>query len=417
MMLAFAALLFNLFVLPRLGGRVIARSAEGRDTGIVLYPLVVLVLVVTFRDSLHIAASAWMILAVGDGMATLAGMTMGGRKLPWNSEKSVAGSLAFVAFGTLAALGAWLFVGADRITYFSPFVIVASAVFVAAIVESLPLNVDDNLTIPVASAFVLFALQHSAPAELLPGVRELMWVALNLSLALVGFAVRSVDWSGALGGAVLGSILILCGGIPAYVALLVFFVIGSAATRLGYRRKLQAGLAQEKGGRRSFAHAFSNVGVSVLLVLLAAYSDLPSSLLILAAIASLATAAADTTASEVGQWIGKRTFMPLSFRSVPPGTEGAISLEGTIAGGLAALITAAAGVAMLRSESTAVNFLQSVLLITLSAMIGSWIESLAGSWNRQRVAQVPNGALNFFNTALGAALFLALGAVATFFSS
>jgi len=49
-------------------------------------------------------------------------------------------------------------------------------------------------------------------------------------------------------------------------------------------------------------------------------------------IAALATATADTTASEIGQLVGRRAFLPLTLRRVPVGTEGAISLEGTLAG-------------------------------------------------------------------------------------
>ena len=46
--------------------------------------------------------------------------------------------------------------------------------------------------------------------------------------------------------------------------------------------------------------------------------------------------------------------------------------------------------------------------MTLCAFAGSYLESLAGSWNRHRAEPVPNGALNFFNTAAGAALMLLL---------
>ena len=123
--------------------------------------------------------------------------------------------------------------------------------------------------------------------------------------------------------------------------------------------------------------------------------------------ASLATAAADTTASEIGQLLGRRAFLPLSLRRVPVGTEGAISVEGTLAGLLAGLAGALAGIlAAGRLFPQAVFGWTLVALVTASAFLGSYLESIAGSWNRKQERPVPNGVLNFFNTAVGAVLFL-----------
>jgi uncharacterized protein (TIGR00297 family) len=129
-------------------------------------------------------------------------------------------------------------------------------------------------------------------------------------------------------------------------------------------------------------------------------------------IAALAIAAADTVASEVGQLIGRHTFLPLSFRRVERGTEGAVSLEGTIAGIVAAAIVAVAGTAVVTHRlqpaftgSITVDRTHLVLVITASAFLGSYLESILGSWNRRHGGVISNGALNFFNTAMGAILF------------
>ena len=156
--------------------------------------------------------------------------------------------------------------------------------------------------------------------------------------------LRGVDLSGAIAGWILGCVIIIGGGPPLYVALLAFFIIGTLATKLGYARKARAGLAQEKGGRRGAAHAFANVGVAAICAV-ACWRGLGFVPLFMG-IAALATAAADTTASEIGQLFGKRAFLPLSFRRVERGTEGAISIEGTLAGIVAGCIVAIAGTAM-----------------------------------------------------------------------
>ncbi|MDQ7087365.1 MAG: hypothetical protein Q9Q13_05660 [Acidobacteriota bacterium] len=116
-LLACGALVHNLFVLPRYGGRRIFRgtaSERGHDLGIVLYPASILALVLIFPGHLEIVAAAWGLLAFGDGMATVAGILARGRggSLPWNPQKSWVGLLAFAAFGgagsaTLFTAGRW----------------------------------------------------------------------------------------------------------------------------------------------------------------------------------------------------------------------------------------------------------------------------------------------------------------------
>ena len=83
-----------------------------------------------------------------------------------------------------------------------------------------------------------------------------------------------------------------------------FFILGTAATKLGYARKARLGLAQESGGRRGFSHAFSNVGVAAICAIavsrLSRVEESPLEWMAVAysmGIAALATAAADTTAS------------------------------------------------------------------------------------------------------------------------
>lgn len=137
----------------------------------------------------------------------------------------------------------------------------------------------------------------------------------------------------------------------------------------------------------------------------------------LAAIASLATAAADTTGSEIGQLVGRQAFLPLTLRRVPVGTEGAISIEGTLAGLVAGVLVSLIGCLLLIRHAApqplgeivrAPWLWNAVLITTLAAFLGSWLESIAGSWNRRQQFRVPNGALNFFNTLAGAmiAMFL-----------
>ena len=408
---AAAAVLGNWLVLHRIVGTSIARHERGWDAGIVLYPLAVLILIVIFRHDLRIAAVAWAALAFGDGFATIIGQRIGGARLPWNPDKTWAGFIGFVIAGYIPTYVVWHVLN-DSPTWLPNWLIVLGTMIAAAIAESLDLGVDDNLTVPAAAATAAFLLSSLLPPHLQLEREQLVLVLVNAALAVFGYAVRSVDVSGMIGGWILGSILIVFGGPPLYYALLAFFILGTLTTKMGYRRKAAAGLAQERGGRRGFGHAFANVGVAAICAIAAAFDR--GTLFVMAGIASLATAAADTVASEVGQLVGKRTFLPWSLRLVPRGTEGAISLEGTVAGVLAAALVSVVAVFTLASSSPRFTLDMSslligpILLLTACAFIGSYVESLVGTWNRIRNLGVVNGALNFFNTAVGATLLLVL---------
>jgi uncharacterized protein (TIGR00297 family) len=404
-LVAAAFVLINWLLLHRIVGRGVARHERGWDAGIVLYPAAVCALIVIFNWHIEIAAVAWALLAFGDGFATLIGRAVPLAPLPWNRQKSWGGFIAFLIFGGAAAFAvAMQFDGRPRMEA------LLLAIVASAFAESLPLGLNDNVTVPLVAGGVLAAVSIAPFASATHPAIAWPWIAVNTLLAIVGWVVRSVDVSGAIGGWILGTIIIIGGGPPLYVALLAFFVIGTATTKLGYARKAKAGLAQEKGGRRGASHAFANTGVAAVCAI-ACWRGLGLVPLFMG-VAALATAAADTAGSEIGQLIGRYTFLPLSFRRVERGTQGAVSLEGTLAGIVAAFIVGAAAVAMavhhLRSGFTGtvtIDRFHTVAVITACGFLGSYAESVFGSINRRAGSPVPSGVMNFLNTAVGALLF------------
>src|SRR2546427_3324298 len=269
-LMAVAAFFFNWHALPRLGGRGVWREADhGRcyPPGILLYPLAVLALVLVFHDELWKAAAVWGLLAIGDGMAAFFGLAAGGPRLPWNRAKSWAGFLAFFVFGTLAAsvLAAW--------TLRLPLVAWASArllalivpvALVCALVESMPTRLDDNLTVPLAGAAAIALFSLAEPARLLEdpggGPRLLLRLAVNGVIAVAARAMSSLDTAGAVSAVIIGTAITAGLGLAGLLLMIAFFVLGSAATRLGHARKAGRGIAQEKGGARGGRNAGANGG-------------------------------------------------------------------------------------------------------------------------------------------------------------
>jgi uncharacterized protein (TIGR00297 family) len=110
---------------------------------------------------------------------------------------------------------------------------------------------------------------------------------------------------------------------------------------------------------------------------------------------AFATAAADTASSEIGQLLGRRTFLITNFRPVPRGTEGAVSLEGTLAGVAASLVIAALGAGL------GLYPWIGVLAVVVAAFVGTTFESVVGAALEKRNL-LDNEALNFLNTLVGA---------------
>ena len=104
---------------------------------------------------LYIAIPAWCALAIGDAVSTVFGMRYGKKKLKWNFKKSYAGSSAFVIFTFIGmAFFTWWFKPDYGLTNTIIFSLIGS--FAGAIIESLPLRIEDNMTIPLGTAAILY---------------------------------------------------------------------------------------------------------------------------------------------------------------------------------------------------------------------------------------------------------------------
>lgn len=411
--MAGAALLMNIYVLPSLSGHALERARDRRQGvawGIVFYPLSVLILTLVFASRLEIAAAGWALMAFGDGMATLVGKSLPRPRMPWNRDKSVAGAVALFFCGGGTAWLLYLFVAQGHGRHPDPLLVlaaVAATAALAAILESLPTGVDDNLLVPLAGGVVLYGLTLAEPALIEArlgtwGFSLAVGLAVNLLVGWAALRARAVDGSGFAAGVAVGTFIFTFGGWRGYLMLAVFFLVGSLATRIGYGAKAAAGIAQEKGGSRGAKNALANCGTGLFLVLLTAVTP-HGTWLAVAFVAAFATAALDTVSSEIGQVYGRRTMLITSLRPVPRGTDGAISLEGTMAGLAAALLLGGLGVV------TGFIPLAGLGPVVAGAFVGAMGESYLGA-GLARSKLLDNEMVNFLNTVAGAGVALALAA-------
>ena len=286
--------------------------------------------------------------------------------------------------------------------------IAACASIVAGVYETLPLPWDDNIVVTLTAAGILsltwnvdITLQTSAISAWWWGIALL----INLSAATVAWWLRYVSTNGALGGALIGTAILALGGMEPYILLFVFFLLASLATRFGYHEKDLIGVAQKSEGRRNAKHAIANCFFATFAAVTIGMLEGADPLLQIFYCAALATAFGDTIASELGQIYGRSPFMASSFRLVPTGTVGAISIEGTLLGMGAVLLFAFLGFAV------SMITLDWLPVVVIGAWIGFYAESyISGVWMEKGI-EIDNEWMNVVNTFIGGTVALLTAAV------
>jgi uncharacterized protein (TIGR00297 family) len=202
-----------------------------------------------------------------------------------------------------------------------------------------------------------------------------------------------------MAGALCCFVLYLGGGPGAFVALITVFGLAWITTRLGYQRKQELGVAERREGRNAF-QVLANLGVATACAALFLMNH-GKPLFLLALAAALSEAAADTVSSEVGQAFGYKARLITNWESVPAGTNGAVSLIGTLAG------IAAAGI--VSSVCNLGGLLPRTWLVISAgaAVLGMLADSFLGAWLERRHL-LNNDSVNLISTLVAAVAACAL---------
>jgi uncharacterized protein (TIGR00297 family) len=236
----------------------------------------------------------------------------------------------------------------------------------------------------------------------------LMAIALNTVLLLPAFFApkKLLTPAGYLNAWLLGVLVWGSLGWRGYAVVMLYFLVGSGVTRIGKARKEAEGIAEKRGGMRGPENVWGSAAVGAACALLTLGWPGSMALLSLGYVASFATKLADTTASEVGKAYGQRTFLITTFRPVPRGTEGAVSLEGTLAGVAASIVIAC--------FAWAIGIITPIGLgwCTLAAFVATSLESVIGATIQEQFDWLTNELVNVINTAIGATVAILLGCLA-----
>lgn len=227
----------------------------------------------------------------------------------------------------------------------------------------------------------------------------LIAIGLNTVLLIIASIVpkKLLTPAGLLHAWVLGILIWGTLGWQGYLVVLFYFLVGSSLTRVGMEQKEAEGIAENRSGVRGPENVWGSALVGTICALGTLLLGNPyQELLLLGYVASFSTKLSDTSASEVGKAYGKRTFLITTLEPVARGTEGAVSLEGTLAGVLASVATALVG------WGVSLIDLRGIIFCVFAAFIATNLESVIGATLQSKLDWMTNEVVNMINTMIGA---------------
>ncbi len=140
--------------------KAMSRHGDRREIlrGPLFYGIIFVIMTLVFWKDSPIGIIALMLMCGGDGLADISGRGINSPKLPWNREKSLAGSLGMLLGGwvlTLLILGIYVLAGAAGFASFGVYILPVTVIaLVAMLVESLPIQDVDNITVTLVAVIL-----------------------------------------------------------------------------------------------------------------------------------------------------------------------------------------------------------------------------------------------------------------------
>ena len=200
-------------------------------------------------------------------------------------------------------------------------------------------------------------------------------LALSLLLSLLAYKMGLLTKSGCVSAALMGMIIGGCGSLTWLILLIVFTLLGFVATLVGLSKKREKGIQEGTHGERSWKNV---IGVALPCIIFAILDVITNDsyhyYMTIGYISTIAVAAADTTASELGPK-DERVFLITTLKRVPPGTDGGISPFGTLMSFIASVVVTLIGWGVINQSFDDIF----ILIPMVAGFIGCMLDSLVGA--------------------------------------
>ncbi|HUL62669.1 MAG TPA: DUF92 domain-containing protein [Methanocella sp.] len=395
-------------------------SEKDREAGVLLGPLkfcgallVLAVLVIALDFPVYVLAAVIGAVAFGEGSAALVNLLVkGDRDVLWSVTLLVVGTAFAFVFGWWVIMNGNYPIpaGADP-RYFMFFLAVIGTVTGALLYTIVD---EDDIAVPLGAGMAMWLFSSFNYKQVPDPAVLAVAVAVPFAIGIMSYKLNAVDLSGALSGVLVGLFMIVFGGtelegLKWFALILVFLFLGALFTKYKFTLKKKLGAAEANAGSRGYKNVFGNCFVPLIFVVLYGvvgtttlpyFGTVDRSIYLIGFLCSMATATADTLASEIGSTYSGRPVMITTFQPVRPGTDGGVSPLGEAASVFGALAIAAAALLLGLTGASAGSM---IILTVLIGFLGTNIDSLLGA-TLQRRHLLSNAGVNFVSVLIAGLL-------------
>jgi len=369
-------LIAALCALPAVAGAVVAgflkdQIRSRRSWGMVYFVAVYAVLLWFFRNSRpDLVFYPMAVLAWADGLATLAGERFGKHTFRAGGDlRTIEGSLVFftAAFFIIGFLELLIPGPALELEWSLPLILAAAGI--ATLAEAVSKSGRDNIWVPLAVVYTGWVFPDiSANYFAVSGALILTAVA-----AYLAYRKSWLDAGGAVAACLLGWLMLISPMPLSIVPALLFFGLGTGFSVLPKRSESTRGSERPT---RNAVQVMANGGAPVASLLLFFVTEHPAFLI--GFLAGFAAALSDTSSSEIGTRTAGSSRSIIGWKPLKPGVSGGISLPGTLAGAVFAMVIPTVALVLGMTD------LRTAVLVALVAFAANIADSLLGQFTQRK---------------------------------
>lgn len=198
-----------------------------------------------------------------------------------------------------------------------------------------------------------------------------------LIVALSSHHFRLLTVSGSMAAFVMGWLVFSLGGWTFSIPILFFFVSSSLLSRVGGLQKSRLSTYSHQSSQRDFRQVLANGLIPTLVLLGWCKFQQPRWAFLF--LTSVASATADTWATEIGVLSKAKPRSVVSFKKVPTGSSGGVTLLGVIAAISGAFAVALVGRIMFQLRANLNFSWPQIVLITMIGTAAQTLDSILGA--------------------------------------